>query len=210
MGGYRGKQTAVDDCRCLNINRMVKLGAIPQCGWQTGNWIWTDKETGEQKSAISYEADTRDPYNAFLRIHYTLTDRDKKIDYKIRLSRTEAHYGGGRWWFICPSKGKRVAKLYLPSGGEIFASRHAYRLKYASQSECPGSRANNKMWKLKNKLGGYDFFPQRPKGMHETTFERLVNKADEAEEVADYYFLRRWEGLVGLEFDSEGRLKTPL
>lgn len=189
MGRYRGKRAALDDCRCLDINSMVKLGAIPQCGWQAGGWMWRDGETGEQKATVGYEADTRDAYNAFLRLQYTFTDKDnKKVDYKILLSCTKAHYGGRRWWFICPSTGRRVAKLYLPFGGDIFSSRHAYRLPYACQSETARGRADRKMWKLRNRLGRYGSIPERPKGMHKATFERLVNQADDATAKADELF----------------------
>ncbi|MFH1159212.1 MAG: hypothetical protein V1721_10105 [Pseudomonadota bacterium] len=205
MGGsgsgnwYRlDKKTYLDDCRCLDLNCMVKLGAIPQCGRRAGGWIWKDAETGERLTAISYEADTRDPCNAFLRIHYTFTESQKKIDCKVRLSRTEAHYGGGRWWFICPSTGKRVAKLYLPSGGDIFASRHAYRLAYESQSECPLGRAIRRKWSIAKKIGGQDW-PRRPKGMHRTTFERLWGKAGRMEDIADRYFIQGARKILGME-----------
>jgi len=189
---YRSKKTYVDDCRSLDINRMVKLGSIPLCGCRTGSWIWTDTETGEQKSAISYEADTRDPYNAFLRIHYTFTESGKKIDYKIRLSRTNPHYGGGRWWFICPSVGRRVAKLYLPSGGDIFASRYAYRLAYESQSESFLGRAIRRKWKFLDKIGEQnDDYYKKPKGMHHKTYEKLLDELYQAELNADYLMMAK-------------------
>lgn len=198
------KKTYVDDCRCLNLNHMMKLGSILKCGWRTGSLIWTDTETGEQKSSIGYEADTSDPYNAFLRIHYTLIDRDKKIDYKIRLSRTEAHYGGWRWWFICPHTGRRVAKLYLPSGGDIFASRHAYRLAYESQSIDAYSRAQRKFDKLQNRVDQDDGYYYRRKGMHQKTFDRIMDRVDVAEELADYYWMRRMKRFLGRDWPISG------
>jgi hypothetical protein len=65
------------------------------------------------------------------------------VDYKVRLVTTKPNYGGRRWWFICPlvrrdgGPPRRVAKLYLPSGGKYFGSREAYGLTYTS---LPGER----------------------------------------------------------------------
>jgi hypothetical protein len=50
----------------------------------------------------------------------------------VSLCSTVPHYGGRRWWFICPVKKIRIAKLYLPPGATRFASRQAYSLTYRS------------------------------------------------------------------------------
>jgi len=211
MGGigsgcyYRSRKTTVNDCTCpLDINSMIKLGAIPAQGSRLGGWHWTDPNTGEQVSSIRYEADTRDPHHAFLRLKYTVTDTGEKLDYKIRLERTRPNYGGWRWWFICPYTGKRVTKLYLPYGGRKFASRHAYGLPYACQSEAPHDRTMRKMWKLKSRLGGHDEYSRRPKGMHRKTHERLCNQIWEAEEIADLYFLQKMAPLAEKYFPDRG------
>ena len=61
------------------------------------------------------------------------------MDYKVRLVPTKPNYGGRRWWFIFPlvrrRTPRRVAKLYLPSGGKYFGSREAYGLTYTSCQE---------------------------------------------------------------------------
>ena len=67
------------------------------------------------------------------------------MDYKVRLETTTPHYGGFRWWFICPlvrrdGAPRRVAKLYLPSGGKYFGSREGYGLTYTSCQESGKSR----------------------------------------------------------------------
>lgn len=189
---YRSKKSYLDDCRNLCINRMVKLKAISPDGRTSGSWVWTDVQTGEKTSSIGYESCTTDPENMYLRLYYTLTGTGQKVDYKIKLVTTRPRYGGKRFWFICPYKGKRVAKLYLPYGAIYFASRHAYGLKYASQSETVQGRAINRMWRYKNKLGG-EFFPTKPKGMHEKTFKRILNHAYRAETKADKLFFSAFE-----------------
>jgi hypothetical protein len=51
------------------------------------------------------------------------------------------HYGGTRWYFLCPLvvNGKaclrRVSKLFLPPGGLYFGCRTCYGLAYTSSQE---------------------------------------------------------------------------
>jgi hypothetical protein len=76
---------------------------------------------------------------------------------------------------ICPYRYVRVAKLYLPSGGDRFASRTAWRLGYNSQRVGRRDRAFEKLFRLQRKLGcdqGWEQPLYRPKGMHHRTFER--------------------------------------
>lgn len=192
------KKAYLDDCRTLDINRMVKLGAIPRQGWQYGSWLWQDRQTGEKNSSIGYEADTRDPENAFLRVYYTVTDTEEKKDYKIRLERRKTQFNGWRWWFVCPYGYGRLTKLCLPYGADKFASRHAYGLQYASQSESSVDRALRKKWKIVHKTGGYEY-PIKPKGMHKKTFERILDKFDAQEEICFGYMnafvQKRWGSL---------------
>jgi hypothetical protein len=56
------------------------------------------------------------------------------------------HYGGRRWWFICPIKKIRVAKLYLPPGATQFASRKAHDLTYRSVQESGWTPIMTREW----------------------------------------------------------------
>jgi hypothetical protein len=58
-----------------------------------------------------------------------------RIDDKVYLAPIRPHFGGLRWWFVCPQLNRRMRKLYLPLGGRHFWSRRAYELAYASQRE---------------------------------------------------------------------------
>ena len=211
MGGfgsgnyYRYKKTNLDDARVLDISRMVKTGAILQSGHTCGAWIWTDKSTGEEVSRIGYEANTTQLSCPFLRLQYTFTSSGKKLDYKVPLSITRPHYGGQRFWFICPVKGKRASKLYLPYGGDMFASRHAYRLLYGSQTESHYDRALRKKWKLLDKLDDRFDFPVRPKGMHETTYNSIVKEYLRQDFICDTLFINKCANF-GINIDALGKL----
>jgi len=182
MGGYgsgnyyRSKKMVLEDCLCLDINRMVKQGSIQPDTYCNGSWIWTVKDTGEQTSSISYTSDTRDPRNMYLNVRYTIVSTDEKHDYNIQIECTQLHFGGHRYWFVCPYTGRRVTKLYGAHGADKYGSRHAFNLSYASQSENRTDRAFRKRWKILDKLDGeYDDLI-KPKGMHWKTYERLTDK----------------------------------
>ena len=83
--------------------------------------------------------------DSYARFYYTVTDRDTgektDYDYKVNLTTTPCHFGGVRYWFICPLTtngvycGRRVATLYKGPGGSYFGCRHCYNLSYESRSE---------------------------------------------------------------------------
>src|SRR5262249_21329043 len=92
---------------------------------------------------------------------------------------TRPHFGGLRWWFVCPHLNRRVRKLYLPLGGRHFWSRRAYELVYASQRETKFDRALRRARKLRLRLGGDpadDEYPDKPPRMRWATYNRLMDR----------------------------------
>ena len=102
-------------------------------------------------------------------------------EYAVSLEWTPCYFGGERAWFRCPAQGcgRRVAILY---GDEIFACRHCRQLAYDSQREPTWERALTRYHAIKQKLGARpaDDFPDKPKGMHWRTYNRLCAEAEEA------------------------------
>ncbi len=47
---------------------------------------------------------------------------------RVRLEAEPCRFGGVRWWWVCPARGRRAAKLYLPVGGSRFLSLQAHGL----------------------------------------------------------------------------------
>jgi hypothetical protein len=207
MGGkgsgnwYRwDKKTKLDEGLTLNINKLVRDGFIQPRGRTDGTLEWTYARTKEYYANIGYEVNTENQDNMWMRVYYSTTIRGEKhyMDYKISITTTKPHYGGRRFWFICPHTAARAAVLYCPPGSRWFASRKACNLKYFSQSESPDRRAISRMWKLKKKLGGENF-PLRPKGMHRKTYDRLFDAVIQAEEVCDMHFIRRFGSMTGFK-----------
>jgi hypothetical protein len=101
---------------------------------------------------------------------------------------TDCHYGGSRPWFTCPRRecGRRVAALYWGSG---FACRHCLGLAYESQYERPLERLARRVVKHRAKLVVRDGLPnQKPVRMHASTYLRLLEAIDDAEERASLHF----------------------
>lgn len=197
MGGYGSgrsyywsKRQTVEDCHCLCINKMRELGAIMPNMRHTGTWQWSNSRTQVVLSSLGYTSDMRNPEDMYVRLRYTATRTEESFDYKIRIERTPLNFGGHRYWFICPYTGKRVAKLYKASAEYKYASRHAFNLPYASQSETPQDRAIRKKWKILRSLGCEHDFPIKPKGMHWKTFERIEDEFVRNEMIIDAYLYR--------------------
>lgn len=186
----RGRtKTTVEDCQCLDINALARDGIL-QDGLQTsGGWALPDRGVDEQLHIIAYKADLRDPLHAHMRLRYIF--RHSRYDHHVPIVRTRPNYGGVRLWFLCPVQRRRVAKLYRPPSGGRFASRQAHGLAYNSQSEGPADRAIRKKWKIARKIGGINY-PQRPKGMHHATFERLWDALQRQDDLANRTFMRAW------------------
>ncbi len=181
------KKTTVEDGLTLDLCKLIRQKLIIPCSHVKGPLIWMRVSDGERTASIGYEANLLDPYGAWIRLSYT--NNDKPLDYKVRLTTTRPHYGGLRWWFVCPSSGRRAAKLYLPPGGDIFASRKAYGLVYHSQQESPMFRYLTQAQNIRERLGGstctFDFFPDKPKGMHWKTYWKLRAKSERAAYLAN-------------------------
>ena len=74
-----------------------------------------------------------------LQLRYTA--KDESVDVVYPMTGTYPHYGGVRWWFICPLSvngvdcRRRVGKLYIPPRQKYFGCRSCYDLSYKTRQE---------------------------------------------------------------------------
>jgi|SRR5579862_133308 len=150
------------------------------------SWYYDKRETLFLQGEIVYA------YGNSLKLFssYVLADfsyRGENCPYKIPVVVTRCNYGGERHWFLCPMRtcNRRCKKLYFYPGS-IFVCRKCLGLAYSTQNRCRLDRIIDKKWKLIRKLGGNsDFITQKPKRMHQKTFNKLQEEIWRLDELAE-------------------------
>jgi hypothetical protein len=153
-------------------------------------WHWSrDRKTQASIGASVHGGEC----GATLVLNYTLNG--SPMTQRIRLAASPCQFGGVRWLAICPNTGRRVAHLYIGASGAF--SRHAYRLAFNSQRECPLDRSLRRRDKALAKLNADSPMGWgRPKGMHSQTYERLMQKVFQEEEFFDVAIQARFGSLI--------------
>lgn len=188
--GRYGSRATVRSGLILDLTRL-KQQKLLRPGCSDGTITWNHADTGEPYATIGFAANIG-PQEGTFRLIYTSTVSGQKIqsDYLIDLVSTPMRFGGRRWYFLCPRLGIRCSRLHLPSGATTFASRRAYRLAYPSQRESPRDRAIRTAFRARDRLqagGGIGDYVPKPKGMRWATYDRLMERVRETEEVVDGY-----------------------
>jgi len=177
----------VESTHSLDINRLKRQGWL-----QPGivdNVEWT--RNGKRVASIGFRGDG----NTLILSYRVRTHGGewRDVEQATPIVWTPCRFGGRRPYFLCPGVlngvecGRRVTKLY--AAGTYFLCRHCYTLAYASQREDNNERALRRKDNIRERLGGKPGlawpFPERPKGMHHRTYERLASELSRAEMLAE-------------------------
>ena len=130
--GVFWKKATVEEATRLDMKMLSHDVDLESWGEVTSSWT----SSLGKSSSIGI---TVQPPNQ-LRFRYVVTKRDGQktdYDYFVHLDTTPCHFGGKRWWFICPNTtcGRRCRILYLAPGSPYFACRICHNLTYRSQQE---------------------------------------------------------------------------
>lgn len=102
----------------------------------------------------------------------------KKLN--IRLVKTKCHYGGKRFWFMCPYCATKRTKLFLHN--EELKCRSCMGRPYKSQNESKSDRLLRRARAARKKLGADNNLLHplngKPKGMHWKTYIQLADRAN--------------------------------
>lgn len=176
MGGRGSGRTAsfglmVDKCHefhSIDLAWLRRKGLLQPGTSSTLRWSRRGTQTGS--IGIQCQADC-------VRLVYRHKPSGKDwidVNERVALVETATRFGGRRPWFVCLSCSRRCRVLY---GGGRFRCRRCNGLKYDTQYEPPFARAATRALKIRERLGGMggidDPFPDKPKGMHRRTYERL-------------------------------------
>lgn len=134
-----------DSCRQISVSWLKKHGYFPQSSsFRSGSITWTSRWGNKNSISISVATSdaSQDGDAGHVRLWYTHTDHEgdkSDMDYQVELTTTDCHYGGKRYWFICPlvKNGvpcqRRVGVLYMYS--KYFGCRHCGELTYSSRNQ---------------------------------------------------------------------------
>ncbi len=200
-GGWHrfDKKTTTDECHSIGV-RYLHRNALLEPGHRFSlRWSRAGRETGSIRGVVH---SSRPPERVVLLYRHRSRPGGEWEDVRepVPLEWTPCNFGGERPWFLCPGAGcgRRVAVLYGP--GKYFLCRHCYDLRYESQRQDGTHRALRRAQKIREGLSGsanmMEPFPERPKGMHHDTYERLFREHHEAE-MEQLFGMRAW--LDGLE-----------
>lgn len=176
-------KVTTDECHSVHVRYLYRQNLLKGGNFFSLRWSRAGRETGSIRGVV--EGDER-PERVILSYRYRAPGGEwEDVKEPVPLEWTPCNFGGERPWFLCPGVrcGRRVAVLYGP--GKYFLCRHCYGLSYESQRESTLYRALHKAQEIRERLGGSANmtlpFPEKPKGMHWRTYERLRNEHDEAE-----------------------------
>ncbi len=145
-------------------------------------------------------------------LHWAHQGSSQRDPSTIQLTRTPCHYGGQRPWFICPASAcaRRVRKLYRPPEEWEYRCRRCWDLAYERQRRDWMTRRIFKAMTIRERLGGHTWylapFPEKPRGMHWRTYDRLWWEAHMAVEAfVEAHIRRSWRNRCGMFGTGHGR-----
>lgn len=192
-GGYRnfagrpGWKAKTADRLGLDVRKLQREGVLKPAT----SFIYSWSQNGEQHAWVRAKVGVG---GDCLTLCYQWTPRGGEaltIECPIDLITTPCHFGGLRTWFACPRCGRRCGVVYFGSPSGRYACRQCLNIAYPSQSQDKISRLWDRQRKIERKLsGGMGEWNrwQKPKGMHQKTFDHLRNQLYEIESEKDHEF----------------------
>lgn len=195
MGGYGSGWTeyattpTVEACSHLESDVFSDVVDDPDVSHVDLKW----SDTRQIRAFIDHAKDGE--YADAVRLTYTVRpegDDAREYEYHVALDYTECNFGGVRPWFRCPWCDTRRGKLCLPSRRERFACRECYDLGYQS-SRSSGNDLERAAQRYRKAFAKADkdghsphtpesmtgpYRPEKPKGMHQETSNRLCPPAE--------------------------------
>ena len=143
------RKMQVEDCRTLCVFQLAKDGKFRPSAKTAGVKTWSTSGLlgmfAPKPFSIAYEVFPTEPYMFAVRLSFGLSGQSvalrslftpqqlsREIEQTIPVVSTQPHYGGHRFWFLCPWCDCRIAKVYLPETGQGFACRRCHNLTYRS------------------------------------------------------------------------------
>jgi hypothetical protein len=185
MTRRRGGWSICENCLSIDVRQLHRDGRFmtPQSfpmAWKIGDEPCGEIQIQTELNVVILRFQCKD----------VETSKWNLVEQSVPITWTACALGGQRPWFVCDVLNSgvrcehRVAKIYLGTS-PVFACRHCQCLTYASQNKTTRLRLIGKAMKIRMKLSGSpnlcEPFPDRPKGLHRSTYERLRKIHDATE-----------------------------
>ena len=185
LAGF-GKPTC-ESRNSIDIRRWHREGRLREGSRFICSWLRNGRPSGGMIVATSSGS-------ALLCFSYRSANADwKPVTQRVAITTTHCAFGGQRSWFLCSNCNRPVALLYI--AGSRFSCRRCCGLVYASQQQTFRDHLLNQARCIRMQLGGgpslLEPFPDRPRYMHSSQYNRLRCRA-EALETAFYGATRDW------------------
>lgn len=185
MGGYNsgGGRGALKDNAFwrLDIARLKRIGAL-RPGTHPIHWSGRD---GEKVANISITTEA-DRLTLEYRKRWRGSGDWEEVREIVKLDWTAQKLGGKRVWFLCPGCGSRRGVLY---GRDGYRCRACHRMTYTSQYDAYPQLPWTRCHRVRARFGAAEGlaypFPDRPKGMHRKTYNRLKAEDERANALLD-------------------------
>lgn len=194
MGGFGSGRTDYAttptdrDCLKLDVNEFTEI--LGEDGQYAGTYSW--ERGGDRTAQVGWRTDDEYPEELTLTFAATVGGDEQEFTQHIRITHTECNFGGTRPWWRCPFCSDRVAKLYAAPGEPRFACRECQKFGYVSSRASGNTDRTLRMRynRIRKKLGGEPtnpawpepYVPDRPKGMHQDTYDDLVRDLHRAQD----------------------------
>ena len=168
------------DVRILMRNRLLHSGSEVDLRFSTA----AGRPTYHVVVAVAEDA---------LIVSFDDTLEGRRHRQKILLVPVKCHYGGYKKLLLCSSCGQRRVALYLL--GMRFRCRVCNNSRYWSQCHHEPDRMRERAQQIRERMGGTRSlmapFPDKPKGMHWSTYVAAVDDCEQAERIWARQLARR-------------------
>jgi hypothetical protein len=185
------ERVRLEDGLKLNLNELIKLGAVQPGGKAHAVVTWPGAYSSEPVASCVLKSDLSDGARGWMHLELGAVEQSFSLVTQPR------HFGGRQWYFRCPRTDRRVSVLWKPPGARCFLSRQAWgrQVAYGSQFQNRHERAGLAIWAARYRLGGADYadfngeLPPKPKGMHWRTSEREIARIEALENASNLCLL---------------------
>ena len=132
------RKPTVEEVREIDIHSFQDKRVF-DLGWGM-TWTITWSRRGQPTGSVGYRLERDGDGSIAVHFDYRVTLKNmepRACSYTVRIVTTRCHFGGRRYWFVCPNPlcGRRCRFLYLGGSTSRFECRECQRLSYESRQK---------------------------------------------------------------------------